>query len=290
MLLQRRIGAIAMIPCAVLAGCSSAEPTAASNNEVVVQPPAQLTTPGQLTIAADFQGPPFDYIDDDEHVGFDVEFDRAVADLMGLDVEHVDARFAALVPGLDAGRYDAVVSVLYITPERAEKIDLVPYAQTGSGFLVKADGEFQPEQAADLCGHTVAVLAGGVEEQLTTGEVAQECEAAGNPVTAKSFPSDVEATRDLADGRSDVFFSNHSIVRYRAEQFADLNLATSNPSPLFPIPAGIGVRKDRPDVRRAFEEAVDHLRETGELGELLERYGLELPDPALVDEALTGAS
>jgi ABC-type amino acid transport substrate-binding protein len=289
MVRQLRFTAVAAI-LVTIAGCSSADSTTASTSDVAVQPPEQLTHPGQLTIAADFQGPPFDYIEDDEHVGFDVEFDRAVGELMGLEVEHVDARFAALVPGLEAGRYDAVVSVLYITPERAEKIDLVPYAQTGSGFLVKADGDFQPQQPADLCGHTVAVLAGGFEEQLTTGDVAQECESAGNPVTVKSFPSDVEATRDLADGRSDAFFSNHSIVRYRADQLADLNLATSNSSPLFPIPAGIGVRKDRPDVRRAFEEAVDHLRESGELGDLLERYGLELPDPALVEEALAGKS
>ncbi|GAA3938328.1 lysine/arginine/ornithine ABC transporter substrate-binding protein ArgT [Actinomadura viridis] len=253
-----------------------------------VKPPEQLVNPGRLTIAADFQGAPFDYFEGTEKKGFDVEFDKAVAELMGLRPELVDARFASLVTGLEAGRYDAVVSVLYITKERAEKIDMVPYAQTGSGFLVRKNENFKPQAATDLCGRTVAVLAGGFEEQLVTGDLAGQCKAKGSPVTAKSFPSDVEATRDLAQKRSDVFFSNHSIVTHRVKQFSELQLEASNPAPLYPVPAGIGVRKDRPDVRRAFEEAIQHLRNSGRMDELLKRYGLENPDPELVKKAIAG--
>ncbi|WP_165974845.1 ABC transporter substrate-binding protein [Nonomuraea deserti] len=277
------------IALGLIVGCGSGTESGASRPPAVIPPPEQLILPGTLTIAADFQGPPFDYYEGTEPRGFDVEFDRAVADLMGLKVKLVDGRFASLVTGLEAGRYDAVISVLYITAERAKKIDLVPYAQTGSGFLVKKNGAFQPRRPEDLCGHTVAVLAGGFEEQLiTTGELGKQCRDTSKPLKAKSFPSDVEATRDVADGRSEAFFSNHSIVLHRAKQVASFGLTTSNASPLYPVPAGIGVRKDRPDVRRAFESAVEHLHKSGELKKLLDKYGLEPPDPELVQKALAG--
>jgi ABC-type amino acid transport substrate-binding protein len=253
-----------------------------------VPAPEGLVDAGSLTVAADFQGPPFDYLDGDEKVGFDVEFDKAAAGMMGLDLSLVDTRFASLLTGLDAGRYDAVVSVLYITKERAESIDMVPYAQTGSGFLVREDGDYRPETPTDLCGHTVAVLAGGFEEQLATGSVGDDCKKQGQALKVKSFPTDAEATRDVADERSDVFFSNQSNLLYRAEQVPELGLTVSSPKPLFPIPAGIGIRKDRPEVRKAFEQVVEKMTASGELETLLSKYGLELPDPALVDRALHG--
>ncbi|HST38433.1 MAG TPA: transporter substrate-binding domain-containing protein [Conexibacter sp.] len=277
------------------AGCGSSDgeespgTTAAPAAEATVTAPSGLVEPGKITIAADFQGPPFDYLDGERKTGFDVEFDEAAAELMGLEPNLVDTRFASLVTGLEAGRFDAVVSVLYITRERAESIDLVPYAQTGSGFLVKAEGDYQPTLPEDLCGRTVAVLAGGFEEQLVTGRVGEACNTQGDPLEVKSFPTDTEATRDVADERADVFFSNQSNLLYRAEQVPELALAVSSTRPLFPIPAGIGVRKDRPEISRAFEQVVEELTASGELERLLGRYGLELPDPRLVREALAGS-
>ncbi|GIJ12508.1 ABC transporter substrate-binding protein [Micromonospora andamanensis] len=267
-------------------GGGSSVPDAAAEAEV--KPPGTLVKPGTLTVAADFQGPPFDYVENGKQRGFDVEFDKAVAELMGLRLNAVDARFASLVPGLEAGRYDAVVSVLYITQERAKVIDLVPYAQTGSGFLVRKNNGFQPKAAEELCGRKVAVLAGGFEERMATGKLTADCRGKGQPLEVKSFPSDVEATKDVADGRADVFFTNHSIVLYRAEKLPELNLVVSNPAPLFPVPAGIGVRKDRPEVKRAFEEAIAKLRVSGELRTLLNKYGLQEPDQELVSRALAG--
>ena len=108
-------------------------------------------------------------------------------------------------------------------------------------------------------------------------------------MNVKSFPTDAEATQDLAAGRSDVFFTNFSIVSYRADEFGDLNLAVSNPKPLFPIPTGIAVRKDKPEIASAMEKVVERLVQTGELANLLKKYGLEMPDPKLVEQARQGS-
>lgn len=253
-----------------------------------IEAPSSLVRPGTLTITADFQGPPFDYVEGSTKKGFDVEFDKAAARLLGTDLDLVDTRFSSLIPSLQAGRADAIISVLYITQERLETVDMVPYAQTGSGFLVKKDDDYQPTEPDDLCGRTVAVLAGGFEESMASGAVRESCEASGSDLDVKSFPSDVEATGDVAAGRSDAFFTNFANVTYRAEKFEELDLAVSTTEQLFPIPAGIAVRKDRPDVRTAFEEVVATLTENGELEQLLSKYGLELPDPALVTEAQNG--
>lgn len=275
----------------ILSGCGSSGSDGAGGGSpnAAVKPPTSLTSPGNLTVTADFQGAPFDYIQGSTKKGFDVEFDQAAARLLGLDLELVDTRFSSLIPSLQAGRADAIISVLYITQERLKTVDMIPYAQTGSGFLVKKDGTYQPQTADDLCGQTVAVLAGGFEESMANGTLSKDCKVKGSSLRVKSFPSDVEATSDVAAGRSDVFFTNFANVTYRADKFKDLNLAVSNDKQLFPIPAGIAVRKDRPEVKKALEAVVAKMTASGELDKLLRAYGLELPDPALVDKARSGA-
>lgn len=276
------------ITLAAVAACSAEGSVAETAASAEVSPPSALIAPGVLTVTADFQGPPFDYVEGTTKKGFDVEFDEMIARLLGVKLELVDTRFSSLIPSLQAGRADAAISMLYITQERLKTVDMVPYAQTGSGFLVKSDGDFQPKTAADLCGHKVAVLAGGFEEGMATGAINAECAASGSTLDVKSFPTDVEATQDVAAGRSDAFFTNFSIVSYRADEFAELNLAVSNPELLFPIPTGIAVSKDRPDTSRAMEQAVEKLIENGELEKLLGKFGLQLPDPALVEDARKG--
>jgi len=277
------------VTLATVAACGTEGSAAQTAASAEVTPPDSLISADTLTVTADFQGPPFDYIEGSTKKGFDVEFDEMIARLLGVRLELVDTRFSSLIPSLQASRADAAISMLYITQERLKTVDMVPYAQTGSGFLVKRDGEFQPQVGADLCGHKVAVLAGGFEEGMATGAINAECAARGSAVDVKSFPTDVEATQDVAAGRSDVFFTNFSIVSYRADEFANLNLAVSNPELLFPIPTGIAVSKDKPDVSRAMEQAVEKLVASGELEGLLDKYGLQLPDPQLVEDARKGA-
>jgi ABC-type amino acid transport substrate-binding protein len=278
-----------LAPALALAACSGSTQSSTADHSAKVEAPSSLVSSGALTVTADFQGPPFDYVEGTTKKGFDVEFDKAAADLLGVKLKLVDTRFSSLIPSLQAGRADAIISVLYITQERLKTVDMVPYAQTGSGFLVKTNSKYQPKEAEDLCGKSVAVLAGGFEESMASGMLKKNCQKNSSTLRVKSFPSDVEATGDVAAGRSDVFFTNFANVTYRARKFTSLHLGVSNSKQLFPIPAGIAVRKDRPEVRKAFQKVVSHLTKSGELGKLVAKYGLELPDAALVNQAREGA-
>lgn len=254
--------------------------------EASVKPPSDLVQPGTLTLGTDFNYPPLEYIEGTEQKGFDVELMDKVAASMGLENDMLDTRFNSLIPGLNAGRFDAVVSALYVTEERAEQIDFVPYSKTGQAFVVKNDSGFRPQEPRDLCGRTVAVLQGAVVEGLANGEIKAMCEEAGETLEVSSLPTDTEAANEVTSGRADVLFTDRAVAAFRTKQNPEAGLEVSSQEILYPVAVGIGVRKGDADTRRALEEAVGALEESGELDRMLERYALEPIDDKTLESSL----
>lgn len=287
------LGVLAAVLCAaVMSACGGSggveggSGDAAAQVEASVQPPSDLVQPGTLTFGTDFNYPPLEYIEGTQQKGFDVELMEKVAASMGLKKNMLDTRFNSLIPGLEAGRFDAIVSALYITGERARQIDFVPYFKTGQAFVVREGSDFRPQQPEDLCGRTVAVLQGAVVEELANGEIKAACEQAGEPIKVSSLPTDTEASNEVASGRADVLFTDRAVAAFRVKQNPEAGLEVSSSEILFPVAVGIGVPKGDEDTKRAFEEAISHLDDSGELDELLEKYALERIDDETLKDSL----
>jgi polar amino acid transport system substrate-binding protein len=243
-----------------------------------------------LTTCGDFTDPPFNFIQGSQQKGFDPDFLRAATSAMGTSLQMKDTRFSSLIAGLAAGRCDAVVSFMYVTPERAKTVDFVPYAESGIGFLVKQNGQFKPQQLTDLCGRSVSTLQGGVEDALAlpTGELGKKCAAQSKPIKVKSLPTGTAAVQELISGRVDAFFMDNAGAVAFAKQYAKNGLAVSNHELLSPVVGGIAVRKNDPVRKRWFTEAIAKLQDSGELDKLYKTYGLGPVTHADFEAALKG--
>lgn len=286
-----RVACSALVSLAALSGCSggdsktstasSADTTTTAAKAASVEPPTTLRTPGTLTLGTDFTYPPLEYIDGNKQAGFDVELANVLAGSMHLKVKMVDTRFASLIPGLEAKRFDAIESALYITAERAKQVDFVPYFTTGQAFVVKQGDKYQPQQPKDLCGKTVAVLQGALVEELANGEIKKSC---GGDLKVRSFPTDTEAFQEVGAGRADTLFTDRAVAAFRVKQIPGARLSVSSKSALYPVPVGIAVRKGDTAMKQAFETALKAAEDSGELKRLLEKYSLSPSDPALVEK------
>ena len=63
-----------------------------------------------------------------------------------------------------AGKYDVGASSFTDTKEREKTVDFVTYLSVGEAFLTKANGSVHPKALAELCGLTVSVESGTVEQ------------------------------------------------------------------------------------------------------------------------------
>ena len=110
--------------------------------------------------------PPFEFTEDGELVGFDIDLAEEVIERAGYEVgEWTDIEFDSLIPSLTEGNIDMIAAAMTITDERAETIAFSsPYYEADQAVLVADDGEFSPDSLDDLEGQIVGAQSG------TTGQ------------------------------------------------------------------------------------------------------------------------
>lgn len=158
-----------------------------------------------LRVASEGTYSPFTFHDPQDGnrlTGFDVEVARAVGEEMGMEVEFTDVPFDSIFAGLEAGRYDAVVNEVTITPEREELYDLSTPYSVSTGVIVTQAGTDDITSLADLAGRTSA--------QSLTSSFATVAKDAGADV--ESVEGFTQAAALLNQGRVDATVNDRLAV------------------------------------------------------------------------------
>lgn len=155
--------------CAGLAGCggtaestsSSAVESVAESTESTGSTAETAAAGGTLRVGTDATFAPFEYEENGEYVGFDIDLMESMAAQMGYsDVEFVNTAFQGLIPGLTADKFDVIASAMYITDERKQSIDFTdPYFAGGLCIMVQKDNT-DITGPDSLSGKSVAVQVG----------------------------------------------------------------------------------------------------------------------------------
>ncbi|MFW6238507.1 MAG: transporter substrate-binding domain-containing protein, partial [Halanaerobiales bacterium] len=92
------------------------------------------------TVGTNATFPPFEYVEDDEVVGFDIDLIKAIGEHQGFDVEVTDISFDSLIPSLNTGNIDIITAGMTITDERAEQVNFSdPYFVADQSIVVRED-------------------------------------------------------------------------------------------------------------------------------------------------------
>lgn len=116
--------------------------------------------------------PPFEYVEEGELVGFDVDLSEAVIEEAGYDVgEWTDIEFDSLLPSLKEGDIDLIAAAMTINAERQEEIAFTdPYWEADQAVLVAEDG-IDPGSFDDLEGLSVGAQAGTTGEDMVQSQL-----------------------------------------------------------------------------------------------------------------------
>lgn len=160
-----------------------------------------------LTVASNLGLPPFNFIEDGEAVGFDIDFLDAIADQQEFDYELVQAPFADLFVLVDTGEVDLSISSITINDVRRETFDFSrPYFLASFNVLVPENSTITSLQ--DLTGKSISVL------NATTGQ-AQAQTFSSNVVPFQSSGAAFDA---MASGQVDAYLDDSGIAQYFSNQ------------------------------------------------------------------------
>jgi len=278
--LKSRVSTVSTVRKAIFAGI------AASVLAVSGMASAKTIKEGALSIGSDLTYPPYAYFENKQPAGFDADFSRLMAEKMGLKADIIDTRFADLVLGLRANRFDVVASALYVTPERAKLIDYVPYLKTGSSIIALSAGKHKPATPADLCGLKVSNIRAASWRPKVLAVSDAVCKPAGKPgIEMLEYPTSPEALMALKSGAVDVMMEDAAVSHQMARDMKGEITVTSSEL-IYPIVIGLGVNQKNTELSDALKKALESARASGEYQALLDKYGLGAPTEQEVADAL----
>ena len=199
---------------------ASSSAAAGSDPAIVALVPSSLKSKGSITVAADASYAPNEFIGSDGHtvVGMDADLSNALAQLMGLKANIVNATFDTIIPGLAAGKYDMGASSFTDTKAREKVVNFVDYFQAGTSFFTKTSGGVAVTSLSSLCGKSVSVESGTTEETDAKAQ-SVKCKATGKPaVNVLVFPTQTAANLALSSGRAQVSMADSPVAAYQVKQ------------------------------------------------------------------------
>lgn len=210
--------------CQTGQGDSASEETAGSASAAAGEGDllARVTEAGVLRVANPQTSPPYSFRDEnDEVMGFDVDFANEIGERMGLDIEFIQGTFDTFIPGLDNDRWDVVIAGQAITEERLEQVDFShPYRVSSVTIFLNCDDETLADvhDLPDIEGRSIAVLAGSSD--VERAESVPDAEL-------KTYENATLALTDLDLGRVDSYIGSRFVGTYVAEE-SGLNVCATD--------------------------------------------------------------
>lgn len=228
-------------------------------------------------IGSDMTFPPFESIENEKPVGFDIDIAKGIFAHSGETVKFVDSRFSNLITGLEAQKFDLVMSALYITKERLEKIDMVPYYMTTEALIALAGSDYQPKTRDDLCGKTISSQKGSMFPQQLHQMSAESCVAKGKaPITVREFDTSPESVQALLAQAVDAHYDDASVAKTTVDKLKGRILISSTES-FFPVLGGIAIPKGNTEMLEKVKSGLDAMKKSGEYDKLITQYNLQAP-------------
>lgn len=266
-----------------LAGCTSTE---TDDDSSLLE---TLQERGSVTVG--FAGEaPYSFMEDGELTGATVALHREIFGNLGIDtIDGVNADFGALIPGLQANRFDVVSAGMSILPERCEQAAFSEPEFNYTTALMVAEGN--PMDLTDM----QSVLDSGARLSTMTGAIESDyASELGIDSTQVATPQD--GMDAVTSGRADVFALTAISLNWMANNNPDapVEVTESFVAEIDGVPqvgaGGTVFRTDDQELLDAYNEELAKITSDPEKYlEIVGEFGFteeELPDPELTTAIL----
>jgi polar amino acid transport system substrate-binding protein len=199
----------------------------------------RIVKTGELVIGTSGAQPPLTAVTKKgEIIGLDADIAQAMADAFGVKVKFKILPFADLLPALEAGQVDMILSSMTITPTRNRKVVFVgPYLVSGKGILTLLDRYAALQQATGLNAPEVSIAA---LKNSTSQQYAEALMSKAKLITTGSYD---EAIDLLLKKKVDVIVADYPFCALTAYRHQDKGLLAGK-APLSFEPLGIAMPED----------------------------------------------
>lgn len=215
---------------------------------------------------------PYNFLNENKEMdGFDVDIAKEVAKRLGVDAEFVSQEFSGMIAGLQAEKFDVVISQMTITDERKEQMDFSdPYITNNVKIIVQEDND-TITKLEDFKGKNIGVALGTNDETYLRTKVLPEV----GDFTIRTYDDVVTTLKDLDAGRIEATINNMYALKPVVEKQGFKIKAVGEP--IKSDRAGIATRKGNEDFIAELNRILDEMKADGTHAEIHKKWFGEEP-------------
>ncbi|WP_419997729.1 ABC transporter substrate-binding protein [Streptomyces boninensis] len=241
--------------------------SAALNKEL----PKKVRDAGVLKIGSDVAYAPMEFSKGGKTTGVDIDIANALGKELGVKVEFKNNTFDNLIPAMQTGRFDIIMSSMTDNKDRQGKVDFVDYFTAGVSILTKKGNPHELKSLDDLCGKKVSLQRGTVSADIAKAQN-KKCD---KPIEVLPFTKDTEALLQVRQDRAVADLNDFPVAAYNAKTSGGGKDFEVVGEQVEAAPYGIAVPKDQKELRDALTKALDKIIENGEYGKVLKKWNVE---------------
>jgi len=215
-----------------------------------------IRTAGVLRVAVSDGNPPFSFVDPLSRtiIGYDIDFARAIATGIGVDLQLVVTTLTDRVALLQSGKVDLIVAEMTITTERAKAVAFsIPYFVVGQQLVVLASNS---DRVEDYGSSRIGAASGSSEQEYLANDFP------GAKVSL--FREGPRALQALREGAVDALIGDSPTLASLIALAPDRERFKMIGEQLWHENIGIGMARNEPALLAAVNATLLTLESTGE--------------------------
>jgi len=239
-------------------------------------PDSALVKKGTLTMSVNPTLPPMQFVDQSGALkGMRVELGEQIAKRLCLTPEYVRIEFSAMIPGLQAGRWDVINTGIFFTEERAKLMQMLVYEDQAISISAAKGNPLKIAKPDDLSGKSIGVELGGFEERKARELDKQLTDKGMKGMTIRTFENFAMAFQALRAGQVEVALSIDS-TGAEYQKRGDFERVLSG---LFPTPVALAARNK--ELAAAMAKVMNDMKADGSFQKLFDQYGVKAAEGAV---------
>jgi len=266
------IAFVLIFSVAVFAACGSNDSDSKAKGKNQLE---QIKENGKVVIGFANEKP-YAYQEDDELKGAAVDIAKEVFKELGIDeIEGKLADFSQLIPGLKAGKFDVITAGMAITPDRCKNVAFgEPEMTYGEGLIVKKGNPKNLHSYKDIADNKdikISVMSGATENEFLKKQGVDAKQIQG----AADIPATFSA---VESGRADATTGTEMTIKMALESanLSKLEFVEDFDQPKVegnPSYGAAAFKSDSDELRKAYNEKLQELKDNGTVAKLLEKNG-----------------
>ena len=219
-----------------------------------------------LVVGMELQYPPFETSNEaGEPEGISVDLAYALCEYLGKEVEIQNTAWSGLIPGIQSGKIDVIISSMSVNPEREESVAFSkPYAHSSLAILANKDSGINDASDLNKEGMKIAVKVGTTGFLYAT-DYLQKAEV--NAVDKADT-----AILEVAQGKSDAFIYDQMSIYRSQKEYPDTTVALLEQFQEDSEPWAMAVKLDNEELLEEINAFIDDYKAKGGFDKLAEKY------------------